>query len=600
MASALSEFQRRPRPLTRCMVVLHSASVRPEPICRPRAKTVRTHRLQVDYFQTIDSHNGHLILIPVRVLIVTRLWQNSPVEITACRCPGNYLTRRKEGRLTMDRTIALGAIFIECNHFGGIAADMSTFERNDLCRGQEVLQLSTGTAGGMLQVLDGKARIAPTVMASACPSGPLTNECYRTLKDELLSRLKAQLPVDGVLMPLHGAAAADGVGDLEGDLLAAVRSLVGNSVPIVATLDLHAHVTQRMIQNADAMLAWETYPHRDAFSTGQRGARALWDILDGKLVPSMVMAKVPVLVSGVYGHTAGDGPFADVMRAAKSLESRPEIYSASTFLVHPYLDLPDMGGGTLVIANQQYPLAEKLAAELAQMYWTRRFDLEPKVYDAADAIRRGLAIEGGPVLLVETSDCCGGGAAGDAVAALKALIEARVTLPAVLPVVDPQAAETCRRAGPGQQVTLPLGHGVDPQWGSPVVLTGIVRRVGDVRFRYQGGIWEGRLGNMGPSAVLEVGSLSILIATHGTYEWADEQFQAMGLNAREAKFVVAKNPMNYRTSYVGISKAAFILDTPGPTPPTLRHVRFRNLKRPFYPADEDIPGLVPTILQHDG
>ena len=499
----------------------------------------------------------------------------------------------------MDRTIALGAIFIECNHFGGIAADMATFERNDLCRGEEILQLSTGTVGGMLQVLDGKARVAPTIFASACPSGPLTNECYRTLKDELLSRLKAQLPVDGVLLPLHGAAAVEGEGDLEGDLLAAVRELVGEDVPIVATLDLHAHVTQRMVQNADALLAWETYPHRDSFSTGQRGAQALLDILYGRLSPSMVMAKVPMLVSGAFGQTEGDGPFADVMRAAKLLESRPEIYSTSAFLVHPYLDLPDMGGGALVIANNQYPLAEQLATELALSYWSRRFDLEPEVYDPDDAIRRGLEIDGGPVLLVETSDCCGGGAAGDAVAALKALIDAEVSLPALVPVVDPQAAEACRGAGCGQQVTLSIGHGVDPQWGTPVVLTGIVRRLGDGKFRYQGGIWEGRLGDMGASAVLEVGSLSILITTHGTYEWADEQFQAMGLNARDAKFVVAKNPMNYRMSYADISKGAFILKTSGPTPPTLRGVQLRNLKRPFYPADEDIPDLVPTILRRD-
>jgi microcystin degradation protein MlrC len=499
----------------------------------------------------------------------------------------------------MDRTIALGSIFIESNHFGGIAADMSTFERNDLCRGEEVLQLSTGTVGGMLQVLDGKAHIAPTIVASACPSGPLTSACYRTLKDELLRRLKAQLPVDGVLMPLHGAAAADGAGDLEGDLLGAVRKLVGHSVPIVATLDLHAHVTKRMVQNADALLAWETYPHRDTYSTGQRGARALLDILDGELVPSMVMAKVPVVASGVYGHTEGDGPFADVMRAAKSLERRPEIYSTSAILVHPYLDLPNMGGGALVIANNQRTLAEQLATELAQMYWARRFDLEPKVYEPADTIRRGLAIDGGPILLVETSDCCGGGASGDAVAALKALMDAQVSLPALVPVVDPQAAEACRQAGRGHQVTLRVGHGVDPQWGTPVSLTGTVRRLGNGLFRYRGGIWEGRLGNMGPSAVLEVGSLRILITTHGTYEWADEQFRAMGLEAGDAKFVVAKNPMNYRMSYAGISKAAFILDTPGPTPPTLRHVCFRNLKRPFYPADQDIPGLLPAILHHD-
>ena len=150
--------------------------------------------------------------------------------------------------------------------------------------------------------------------------------------------------------------------------------------------------------------------------------------------------KVPVLVGGINGGTEGDGPFADVMRFAKSQEGTSGVVSTSVFLVCPYLDLPDMGGGGLVITNDDLPKAEELARGIAMMYWQRRFDLEPELDAPAEAIKKGLQIEGGPVLLVETADCCGGGAAGDSVASLRALLDARLNETALVPVVDPEAA----------------------------------------------------------------------------------------------------------------------------------------------------------------
>lgn len=496
----------------------------------------------------------------------------------------------------MTHSIALGSIFIECNHFGGAAADIEAFRRSELFYGPELLSRDAGTVGGMLQVLrDRKADIRPLLVASACPSGPVTADCYRQLKGDLLDRLRQALPVDGVLLALHGSAAVEDVGHLESDLLAAVRAVVGGSIPIVATLDLHAHVTSEMIEAADALLAWETYPHRDAFETGRRGARALLDIVDGALRPAMALAKVPVIVSGVLGHTEGPGPFADVMCFAKSLEGRPGVYSTSAFLVHPYLDFAEMGGGGLVITNGDAALSESLAAQIARMYWKLRFDLEPPVFAPAEAIARGLKINGGPVLLVETADCCGGGAAGDSAAALKALLAAGVKERSLVPIVDPAAAAQCHAAGEGAKVTLALGHHVDRKWGEPATVTATVRRLSDGRFTYRGGIWDAQIGNMGPSARVDVGEIQIGIASHPTYEWCNEQYDLLGMDPRSAKFVVVKNPMNYHMAYGNFAKADYILDTPGPTPATLRGVKFRNVRRPYFPADDDIPGIEPTV-----
>jgi microcystin degradation protein MlrC len=231
-------------------------------------------------------------------------------------------------------------------------------------------------------------------------------------------------------------------------------------------------------------------------------------------------------------------------------------------------------------------------------YWARRHDLEPALFSLAEAIARGLQIDGGPVLLVETADCCGGGAAGDSVASLRALLDGHVDQPSLVPVVDPAAADLCHRLGPGREVTVELGHHVDPKWGRPVSIRAMILTLSDGRFVYSGGVWAGQEGNMGPSAVLKTGAIQILVMSRPTYDWTDEQFRCVGLDVRRAKFIVVKNPMNYRMAYAGIARAAFILDTPGPTPPTMRHYGYRNLQRPYYPADPDIPDLTPTVFCH--
>ena len=485
----------------------------------------------------------------------------------------------------------------ECNHLGGQPTTLERFSIvGELRRGDEILTMTSGGMGGALPLLrERDCEIAPLLLAETCPGAPLTRECYDTLKSDLLERLRAAMPVDGVTLSLHGSAAVDDEPDLEGDLLQSIREIVGDKVPIVASLDTHANVTARMVHFADALCAFATYPHIDGPDSGARATRIMLQILDGEARPTMALAKVPVLVSGVLGHTEGEGPFADVMRLAKKLERQTGVLSTSVLLVHPYLDVPNMGGGGLVITDNNEELAQNLAREIACAYWEKRFDLEPEIWTPQAAIARGLGIEGGPIILSETADCAGGGAAGDSVHTLRALLELASHETALVPVADPEAVHLCVNAGEGAQVSLQLGFKLDPKWGEPLTVTGRVARVGDGHFVYDGGFWSGQHGEMGLCAVLEIGAIQVLITTNATYEWADEQFRAMGLDARTAKFVVAKNPMNYSLAYRDIARATFILDTPGPTPATLRGSRHKNVARPFYPVDEYIENLEPTI-----
>ena len=494
--------------------------------------------------------------------------------------------------------IAIGGILTECNHLGGLPIEIAVYEDSGLYRDDEVLQLTSSVVGGMLAELsEAGAEPVPLIYASACAAGPITQECYRQLRSEWLERLRASLPVDGVLLPLHGAALAEGVDDPEGDMIEAARRLVGPDVPIVVTLDLHAHVTQQMVRHADGLLAWETYPHHDQFSTGQRGVRLLLDILAGRCRPTMAMAKVPVLTSAIHGSTLDDDPFADLMRFTKSLEQRDRVLSTSLFLLHAYMDCENMGSGGLVITDDDPKLAESLATEIAQRYWERRHDLEPKTVSPRDAIEAGMSIDGGPVILVETADCCGGGAAGDSIAALSALVDSGTDEFSIVPLVDPDAAAVCHASGTGAKISLELGHKLDPRWGNSRKFDGEIESLLDGRFVYTGGQWEGHQEHMGPTAVFRIGAVRVLVMSRATYDWADEQFRAADLNPVDAKFIVVKNPMNYRVAYGDVARQVIILDTPGPTPPTLKHVRYKKINGPYFPANAEIPGLQPTLLQ---
>jgi microcystin degradation protein MlrC len=290
-----------------------------------------------------------------------------------------------------------------------------------------------------------------------------------------------------------------------------------------------------------------------------------------------------------------EGPFADVMRHAKSLEQRPGVLSTSAFLVQPHLDLPGMGGGGLVVTDGDPEQAACLAAEIAEIYWQRRFDLEPRIWTPAEAISDASRHPEGMILLLETSDCIGGGACGDSVGALRALVDRDA--PSLVPVVDPEAAAICHSNRIGDSVELTLGHKIDPRWGQPFPITARVQNLADGKFIYTGGIWGGQTGEMGPSAWIRSGNVDILVTTFTTYDWSDEQFRSMGMDPSAARFVVVKNPMNYRIGYAGRFRAAYVLDTPGATPASVRNVKFTRLERPYFPLDENIPGMKPVILR---
>jgi microcystin degradation protein MlrC len=486
--------------------------------------------------------------------------------------------------------IAVGQISSESNHFVSSPCELDLFRNTGyLLEGNEVFKLREARTevSGILAILDAAAdiEVVPLLAARANSSGPLSADCYGYLKAHLLKYLEEAGSVDGIILSHHGSMATVNEDDPEGDLGTAVRQVVGLRVPIVMTLDLHANVTRRMLTATVAIVGYEHYPHDDVYATGVRGAQLLLKAVRGHVRPAMALAKLPMLLTAFNASTAWDTPYAQLMHEAKALEKNPAILSASIFLVGSYIDVPDIGCSALIVTDGDVELASTQARKLAERFWARRRDFQVETLGVAEAVKRGRQIEGGPVLLLDTADTTGGGSSGDGIGLVRGLLEAGVTEPCLATVVDPEAAQSCLRAGVGCEVSVSLGHKLDPIWGQPIHVTGKVKRISDGRFQYTGGILGGTWATMGRSAVLEVGSIQILIATYPTYDWADEQYRSIGLEPEKAKFVGLKNMMNFRFGYRNIMKGYSVLDLPGPTPPDMRMLPFKRVKRPVFPLD---------------
>ena len=501
----------------------------------------------------------------------------------------------------MVKRIAIAGILTECNDFTSTLIELADFERVELLRGDQILKRTDGVVGGALDELAKHSdyQPVPLLFASTIPGGALKDKCFNDLQMEIIERLKVAGPIDGILLLLHGAAVAESVDDIEGELLRSVRKVVGKEIPIMVTLDLHAHITEEMVALSTALLGWETYPHLDTFSTGVRAANLLVRTLNREINPLQVMAKVPVLTSAINASTERPGPFFDLMEKVKRLEHDGKILSGSLFLVHPYIDRPKMGSGALIVTDHQPELAAKYASEIAQEYWDRRVEFEPIVWKPEVALDAALALAANSVVLTEVADTCGGGAAGDCVATLRALLASTQEFRALYPVVSPKAAAAAHAAGPdgiGKVITFSLGAEIDQKWGDPLEVSAEVLTISDGNFIYNGGVWSGAAGRMGPSAVLRVRGIDILVTTFATYEWHDEQYRSMGLDPADYKIIVAKNPMNYHMTYLPITKDFFIIDSAGPTPATCKALTYKKMNRPFFPFDPDIEGIKPQLF----
>jgi microcystin degradation protein MlrC len=482
----------------------------------------------------------------------------------------------------------IGMLAHETNTFSSIPTDRRQFEAHDLRYGGELLEAyrDTGTClGGMISAASAhNIALAPSLAATASPAGRVTKEFYAEARDRLLADLRTSGPLDGVLLDLHGAMVVEGLDDGEGDLLRAVRAAVG-PLPIAVTLDFHANVTRAMVEAATLLHGYKTYPHVDMDARGRDATQRLRDVVAGRLRPTVAFRQPPLLPP-IAGQLTARGPMRRLYDLADVMERRPDVISVSVFAGFPLADIHDAGLSIYVATNGDQPLADALADELAETAWTHRREFLHSAVPVETAVARALAASVRPVVLADIADNTGGGAGGDTTEILRELLRVGATETTVACIWDPEAAGACVAAGVGASITLPVGGKVDPAHGAPLLLTGRVRTVSDGRFVYKGPMLRGLAGNVGPTAVLEVGGVKIVLITRRRQTLDPEMIRFVGIEPERERVLVVKSTIHYRAAFEPLAREIIEVDAPGLSSSNLSRFAFTHVRRPVFPLDD--------------
>ena len=481
---------------------------------------------------------------------------------------------------------AVGTISLECNSFSPERTSLDYFRRNGyLLYGEDILPAHRGTRnelGGFLDVCRRRGiDPVPTVAAWAVPHGLMAAEAYAELKTELLDRLRRAEPLDGVYLSLHGSMVVEGLDDPEGDLLEAVRGLLG-ARPLVATLDFHANVTARIARAADILVGYNSFPHSNLFETGQKAAELAWRHHGRTGDLRRVFVKIPLVAPMERMTIVGDEPMVRLIRELEAAEDGETILALSAFGVQCWLDIQEMGCSVLGVARAEaLDRTRERVVRAARAFWElRQTFMDFPFHSPVEAIRLGLASAAQPILLNEPADNVGAGATGDSTYVLEALLTERVTAPTYLPIVDPEAVAAAAAAGVGAEIELAVGGKLNQRFSRPVTVRGRVRALFDGRYRYTGPMFHGVETSMGRTAVLEVGgSLFLQLTELPVWTIDPEHYRAVGLMPERAKFLVVKSQGSFKAAYEGLAKQVLYLDTPGISGSNVRRLPFERIDR---------------------
>jgi microcystin degradation protein MlrC len=490
--------------------------------------------------------------------------------------------------------IAVGGILHETNTFADGLTELAAFETPGafpgLLKGQEVLTTLRGSricVGGYIAAAEQlKMELAPLIWTFAMPSGTVRHAVYEHLRGLLLEDLRKTLPVDGVLLDLHGAMVTDVCEDVEGDLLGHVRQMVGPRVPVMATLDFHANITSTMGQWADALIGYDTYPHVDYFERGQEAAQWMAAAVSGRVKPIIGFRAIDLLI-GCPKQCTLSGPMAEAFARVHEIERRPGILGITLAGGFPFADIHDAGASVAVMTNGDPNLARRTADEIALYLWERRDAFRVTLTPVREAIAYARTTGHGPVVLADVSDNPGGGSPCDGTVMLKELVEANVPSAVVAVIVDPEAVRAAQQAGIGHTATLVLGGKKDRRHGDPLSLTGKVRWVGEKEYINKGTMMTGMTVKMGLTAVFVVNNVEIIITEKHFQPFDAEALRCLNIEPRDRLLIGLKSAVHFRACYQDLAAKIFEVDTPGITTPDLMKYPYRHVRRPIYPLDPE-------------
>jgi microcystin degradation protein MlrC len=471
----------------------------------------------------------------------------------------------------------------ETNTFSPIPTALASFRDSMLYRAGEHPDRPTMFTAPLWAARErAKARgwqVIEGLCAFAEPAGPTVRADYEALRDELLADLHRALPVDMVLLGMHGAMVAEGYDDCEGDLLARVRALVGPKTAVGAELDPHCHLTRAMLDNADVIICFKEYPHTDFLERGAELADLCAEMAAGKIRPAMSVFDCRMI--GIY-HTPRE-PMRGFVDRMSALEGKDGVLSISVVQTFPWGDVADLGTKILVVTDNRPDIGAALAERLGRELYALRGKTSADYLTIDAALDRALAIEGGPVVIADSPDNPGGGAPGDATFVLAALLARGIGNVALGPFWDPQAVRFCHDAGLGARLRLRIGGKTGPMSGAPLDVAAEVRHLArDATQRF-----GGTASTMGDVAAIRADGIDIVLNGVRTQAFGTDLFTGNGVTLADKKLIVVKSSQHFHAAFAPLAKAVLYVGGPGAIATDFSTLPYRKARRPIWPLDPD-------------
>jgi microcystin degradation protein MlrC len=487
----------------------------------------------------------------------------------------------------MTYRVAFGGFLHETNTFAPSKAGLDAFQLGGgwpvLTHGEAVFEGVRGvnvSAAGFIE--EGRAlgwTLVPALWASATPSAEVTAEAFEHIAGDLVARIRAALPVDAVYLDLHGAMVAEGFEDGEGEILRRVRAAIGPDVALIASLDLHGNVTPLMVEMADALIAYRTYPHIDMAETGRRSAEYLAGLLASGRRDAKAFRQIGYLIPIAWQATAME-PCRTVYTRLAGLEG-PDVPTLSFLPGFPAADFPGCGASVVAYGATQAD-ADQAADEIAALVEASESAFKGRVLSPDEGVREAMEIAAAgatrPVVIADTQDNPGAGGNYDTMGMAKALVRNGAQRAAIGLIVDPAAARAAHQAGIGAKVRLALGAKSGIPGDAPLQAEFTVEAVSDGNFVATGPFYGSARMKLGPCACLRIGGVRIVVATRKAQMADQAMYRQVGIEPTEQAILVNKSSVHFRADFEPIAETILVCAAPGPMPVDPASLPWRRLR----------------------
>lgn len=486
----------------------------------------------------------------------------------------------------MSRRVAFGGFLHETNTFAPSMAGMEAFLQGGgwppLARGEAIFaavkNVNVGAAGFVDSARSRDWKLVPTLWCAASPSAHVTSEAFEALAGELVERITAALPLDGVYLDLHGAMVAQNHDDGEGELLRRVRAAIGPNVPLVVSLDLHGNVTPLMMAMADALVAYRTYPHIDMALTGSRSTEVLAQLIETGARPAKAFRQVPYLIPIAWQATAME-PCRTIYAELSALEG-PVVPTLSFLPGFPAADFPDCGATVLAYGATQAD-ADRAADAILARVMASEAAFKGRVFSPEDGVAEAMRLSQTatrPVVISDTQDNPGAGGDSDTMGMAHALVESGARRAAIGVIVDAAAAAAAHAAGEGKTIALSLGANSGIPGDRPLTGEFVVEKLSDGRFVAPGPFYGGSRMNLGPSACLRIGDVRIVVGSRKAQMADQAMYRQVGIEPTEQAILVNKSSVHFRADFEPIAETILVCAAPGPMPVDPSALPWRRLR----------------------